>query len=67
MATAACHQMTEIHVSNPFSRIRALAAAWRARARERADLAMMEDRDLRELGLSRAVLEFELSKPFWRG
>jgi uncharacterized protein YjiS (DUF1127 family) len=67
MATAACHQMTEAHVSNPFPRLTALVSAWRTRAKERADLAMMEDRDLRELGLSRAVLEFELSKPFWRG
>jgi uncharacterized protein YjiS (DUF1127 family) len=67
MAAAACHQMTEIQVSNPFSRIGTLLSAWRKRTRERADLALVEDRDLRDLGLSRAVLEYELSEPFWRG
>lgn len=67
MAAAARHQMIETHVSNPFARLATWVSAWRVRTRERADLAMMEDRDLRELGLSRAVLEFELSKPFWRG
>jgi uncharacterized protein YjiS (DUF1127 family) len=65
MATAACHQMTDVHL-NPFARVAAWVAAWRKRARERADLALLEDRDLRDLGVSRAVLEFELNKPFWR-
>ncbi len=66
MAIAACPQMTDSQVSNPFSRLAAQFATWRRRARERADLALIEERDLRELGLSRAVLEFELNKPFWR-
>lgn len=40
---------------------------WQRRARERAELERWEDRDLRDAGLSRAVVHNELAKPFWRG
>jgi uncharacterized protein YjiS (DUF1127 family) len=55
--------------SQEFSLFHRLAegfAAWRRRAKERSDLARIEERDLHKLGLSRAVLELELNKPFWR-
>lgn len=39
---------------------------WRRRARERAELARWAERDLRDAGLSRAQLQIELAKPFWR-
>ena len=56
--------MTGFH---PWTRLAGVVASVRRRAREREALAMMEDRDLRELGVSRATLAFELNKPFWRG
>ena len=67
MSATLCPRMTETQPLPPFGRVAALYAAWRRRSRERADLALIEDRDLRELGLSRSVLAYELSKPFWRG
>jgi uncharacterized protein YjiS (DUF1127 family) len=38
---------------------------WQARARERRFLRCMDDRALRDIGLSRADVERESSKPFW--
>ena len=43
-----------------------MIATARRRSRERHAFAMVEDRDLRELGLSRSTVAFELNKPFWR-
>jgi uncharacterized protein YjiS (DUF1127 family) len=40
---------------------------WRTRARERRAFAMLEYRDLRDVGVSRWEIERELAKPFWRG
>lgn len=44
----------------------AAAAEWRARMRERRALAAMDDRLLRDIGLSRSDVWSESSKPFWR-
>ncbi|HTV90394.1 MAG TPA: DUF1127 domain-containing protein [Stellaceae bacterium] len=39
---------------------------WRRRARERGELARLDCRTLRDIGLSRAEAEFIVNKPFWR-
>ena len=39
---------------------------WQDRARQRHHLGEMDDHLLRDIGLSRADLEYESSKPFWR-
>jgi uncharacterized protein YjiS (DUF1127 family) len=39
---------------------------WRRCARDRRRLAMLSDRSLRDIGLSRTMAEYELSKPSWR-
>ena len=39
---------------------------WRRRARERAELAALDDRTLKDIGLTRADAEFLSNKPFWR-
>lgn len=41
-------------------------AAWMARSRQRQHLAELNDHMLRDLGLSRADVQFEIKKPFWR-
>ena len=40
-------------------------AEWRHRARSRAELAMLSDRVLQDIGVSRCSAGFEASKPFW--
>jgi uncharacterized protein YjiS (DUF1127 family) len=39
---------------------------WRQRGRERAQLAMLDDRMLRDIGLTHADREFLANKPFWK-
>jgi uncharacterized protein YjiS (DUF1127 family) len=39
---------------------------WRRRAKERAELAALDDRMLADLGISRAEAQFLSNKPFWR-
>jgi len=46
--------------------VRYLAAEWCRRARSRAELAQMSDRDLRDIGITRAEAAHESTKPFWR-
>jgi uncharacterized protein YjiS (DUF1127 family) len=43
-----------------------LATEWLRRARSRAELAQMSDRDLRDIGVTRAEVAHESAKPFWR-
>ncbi|MFI5001522.1 MAG: DUF1127 domain-containing protein [Reyranellales bacterium] len=40
---------------------------WRHRALSRREIAKLEDRDIRDLGLSPGQMHFEARKPFWRG
>jgi len=42
-------------------------AIWVARARQRRDRAQLDDRLLRDVGISRAAAAREARKPFWRG
>lgn len=39
---------------------------WLERARTRRDLATMSDLQLKDVGLSRADIQGEVDKPFWR-
>jgi uncharacterized protein YjiS (DUF1127 family) len=73
MATATCHSDTSaaFHAPRALPRIVKTVAdtvrLWRRRMRERSELARWEDRDMRDAGISRASVQFELAKPFWRG
>ena len=40
--------------------------AWQERARQRQHLGQLSDGMLADIGLSRADVEMETSKPFWR-
>ena len=74
--------MTAIHSQSPRSRVRqhnavgalndaanqfvATLREWRRRTRGRAELAELDDRMLKDIGLTRADAEFLSNKPFWR-
>ena len=45
---------------------RAALARWHARRLARRRLAALADRDLRDLGVSPAQADYEISKPFWK-
>jgi uncharacterized protein YjiS (DUF1127 family) len=44
----------------------AVLREWRRRSRERAELAQLDDRMLRDIGVSRGDVLAEINKPFWR-
>jgi uncharacterized protein YjiS (DUF1127 family) len=44
----------------------ALLLTWRERAQQRRDLQCLSDHMLRDIGLTRADVFAEASKPFWR-
>jgi uncharacterized protein YjiS (DUF1127 family) len=41
-------------------------AVWQDRRRQRSTLARLDDRMLRDIGLTYADVEGEIAKPFWR-
>lgn len=47
-------------------RLAATLALWRGRVRERQALHDLDDRLLKDIGLTRAQVEAEWDKPFWR-
>jgi len=51
---------------SPLAALGRLLLLWQGRANSRARLAMADDRDLRDMGLTRAQAAQEVAKPFWR-
>jgi len=47
------------------SGLRALVRVWLERIRARRALARIDERSLRELGISPGLAEYEAGKPFW--
>jgi uncharacterized protein YjiS (DUF1127 family) len=47
-------------------RLIALVGTWRRHVRGRRELALMSDRSLRDIGLTRYEAFQEIRKPFWR-
>jgi len=45
---------------------RRIVAVWRKRTRDRAELAMLSERDMRDIGADRATVAFEASRRFWQ-
>ena len=53
-------------LSDAAGRIVATLSKWRRRSHERAELAALDDRMLRDIGLSKGEAEFLANKPFWK-
>ena len=67
MANISLHYRSETPLVATVSAVRELLAIWRRRARERRELANLDARAIRDLGLSPGDIRFEANKPFWRG
>lgn len=50
----------------PIERLRTALHTWRHRRRSRLDLLALDDHLLKDIGLTRAQVHVEASKPFWR-
>jgi uncharacterized protein YjiS (DUF1127 family) len=48
------------------ARVVDLMLTWSDRMRQRRHLAELDDRLLQDIGISRADIEAEISRPFWR-
>ena len=66
MSTCTHESMRNHHGSGVLAQIGETLRLWRARQDERRRLAELTDRDLHDVGLSRADIFFEAEKPFWR-
>lgn len=51
---------------SPLAGLIELLLTWQERAQQRHQLHQMSERELRDIGLSRADVESECAKPFWR-
>ena len=61
--------ITEVHSRQlpTWNALRALFIEWGCRARARYELGMLNDRELRDIGLTRTDAANECDKPFWHG
>ena len=53
-------------IGTMFTGLREIMAQWRRRVRMRNELMTLGDGDLRDIGSTRAEVEAECRKPFWR-
>jgi uncharacterized protein YjiS (DUF1127 family) len=63
-----CHaeQIHQVPNRRPLEGLLALFGEWRSRARGRHELAVLCDRCLRDIGVTRYDADREVRKPFWR-
>lgn len=66
MADISLHYTSKAPLAGTFTAFNQILATWRRRARERQELARLDQRTIRDLGLSPGDIRFEASKPFWR-
>ena len=67
MADISLHFSSKAPLAGTFTAFSQIFQTWRQRARQRQELAQLDHRTLRDLGLSEGSARFEANKPFWRG
>ena len=65
MAYIATEPIRKSWLSEAWDLIAPRVATWRRRARERAQLARLNDRELKDIGITRAEAQMEANKSFW--
>jgi uncharacterized protein YjiS (DUF1127 family) len=66
MADISLHYSSKAPLAGTFTAFSQIFATWRQRARSRRELAQLDARSIRDLGLSASDINFEVNKPFWR-
>ena len=66
MMTMNSTALGRIRAGSIVSRVVDTVLSWRARVRERGELAALDDRMLKDIGLTRGDVYREYHKPFWR-
>jgi uncharacterized protein YjiS (DUF1127 family) len=60
------HHRASHAVSGAGTRVLATLREWRRRVRDRSRLGELDERMLKDIGLTRTDAEFLMNKPFWR-
>jgi uncharacterized protein YjiS (DUF1127 family) len=66
MADISLHYSSTAPLAGTYTAFNQILAGWRRRARERRELATLDRRTIRDLGLTPSDVQFEANKPFWR-
>lgn len=66
MANISLHYSSQAPLAGTFTAFGDILATWRERAKQRRELATLDLRTMRDLGISPTDVQFEASKPFWR-
>ena len=66
MADISRHFSSRAPLAGTFTAFAEVIGTWRQRNRERRELAQLDARSLRDLGLNPGNVQFEVNKPFWR-
>ena len=66
MADISLHYSSKAPLAGTYTAFARSFCTWRQRARERRELAKLDARSLRDLGLNPSAVQFEANKPFWR-
>lgn len=66
MADISLHYSSKAPLAGTFTAFNQIFGTWRRRARERRELANLDARTIRDLGMSAGDIQFEAAKPFWR-
>ncbi len=66
MADISLHHSPNVPLAGTFAAFSQVLATWRRRAQERRELADLDYRTIRDLGISPSDIRFEANKPFWR-
>jgi len=66
MADISLHFTSKAPLAGTYTAFNQILNTWRRRSRERQELAQLDRRTLRDLGLTEGQALFEANKPFWR-
>ena len=66
MADISLHFSSKAPLAGTYTALNQIFATWRRRGQERRELANLDHRMARDLGISSSMIQFEANKPFWR-
>ena len=66
MADISLHYSSKAPLAGTYTAFANVLQLWRQRNHDRQELAKLDNRSLRELGLTESAARFEINKPFWR-
>lgn len=66
MADISLHYSSKAPLAGTYTAFNQIFVTWRRRAKERRELANLDHRAIRDIGLSPSEIQFEANKPFWR-